>query len=159
VWRVNTLAPKTEADAKRHSPMTAPEFWRVVNPSVAGPYGDPVGYMIAGHGSMTLLRPDDYIQRRAGFTDFNLWATPLTRDELYAAGDYPTAGVAGEGLPKWTAANRSIDNTDVVVWYTLGFHHVPRPEDYPVMPLELHGFELKPAGFFSRNPALDVPRR
>jgi Cu2+-containing amine oxidase len=34
-----------------------------------------------------------------------------------------------------------------------------RAEDYPVMPLELHGFEIKRVGFSSRNPALDIPRR
>jgi hypothetical protein len=35
--------------------------------------------------------------------------------------------------------------------------HIPRPEDWPVMPAERIGFTLKPAGFFDRNPALDVP--
>jgi len=39
----------------------------------------------------------------------------------------------------------------------MGAHHIPRPEDWPVMPAEYIGFSLKPAGFFDRNPALDVP--
>jgi primary-amine oxidase len=30
-------------------------------------------------------------------------------------------------------------------------------EDWPVMPVERAGFALRPAGFFDRNPALDVP--
>jgi primary-amine oxidase len=34
---------------------------------------------------------------------------------------------------------------------------VPRPEDWPVMPVATIGFMLKPVGFFERNPALDVP--
>jgi len=34
---------------------------------------------------------------------------------------------------------------------------VPRPEDWPVMPVEYTGFSLVPFGFFDRNPALDVP--
>jgi primary-amine oxidase len=33
---------------------------------------------------------------------------------------------------------------------------VARPEDWPVMPVEYTGFTLKPAGFFERNPAIDV---
>lgn len=159
LWRVNTLEARTESDAKRHSPMSAPELWRVVNPGVRGPYGDPVGYMIAGHGVMTLLSPDDMMRRRAGFTDFNLWVTPHAADELFAAGSYPTVGPPGKGLPEWTAANRAIANTDIVAWYTFGFHHVPRPEDWPIMPMEVHGFELKPVGFFSHNPAIDLPRQ
>ena len=44
-----------------------------------------------------------------------------------------------------------------MVWYTFGHHHVPRPEDWPVMPVATAGFKLKPVGFFERNPALDVP--
>ena len=159
LWHVNTLEARTESDAKRHSPMNAPELWRIVNPSVKGAYGDPVGYMIAGHGVMSLLAPDDMMRRRAGFTDYNLWVTPQSADELYAAGNYPTVGPAGQGLPDWTRANRPIANTDLVAWYTLGFHHVPRPEDWPMMPMEIHGFELKPVGFFNRNPAIDLPRQ
>ena len=48
-------------------------------------------------------------------------------------------------------------NQDVVVWYTLGITHIPRPEEWPVMPATHVGFKLIPGGFFSRNPALDVP--
>ena len=48
-------------------------------------------------------------------------------------------------------------DTDVVVWHTFGVTHVPRPEDWPVMPVEYCGFRLAPVGFFDRNPALDVP--
>jgi primary-amine oxidase len=45
----------------------------------------------------------------------------------------------------------------VVLWYTFGHTHVPRPEDYPVMPATYIGFTLKPSGFFALNPANDVP--
>jgi primary-amine oxidase len=42
------------------------------------------------------------------------------------------------------------------VWFTTGFTHVSRPEDYPVMPTETIGFTLAPRGFFNQNPALDA---
>ena len=61
------------------------------------------------------------------------------------------------GLPEFTAANRSVENTDLVVWYTFGAHHIVRPEDWSVMPVVKIGFMLKPVGFFDRNPGLDVP--
>jgi Cu2+-containing amine oxidase len=50
-----------------------------------------------------------------------------------------------------------LENEDIVVWYTVGETHVPRPEDWPLTNVERIGFTVKPDGFFDRNPALDVP--
>ncbi len=72
-------------------------------------------------------------------------------------GDYPNQGSGGDGLTKWTSQNRPLVDTDVVFWYTFGHTHVPRPEDYPVMPTAYLGFLLKPQGFFDQNPSNDVP--
>ena len=136
-----------------------PEVWRIINQERPGPYGDPVSYEISGgNQAVTLLSEDDFIRRRAGFTDHTLWVTPLEQKELFAAGDYPTAHLPDQGLPTWTAENRAIANTDLLVWYTVGFHHIPRPEDWPTMPVVWHSFELRPVGFFKRNPALDLPK-
>jgi primary-amine oxidase len=38
-----------------------------------------------------------------------------------------------------------------------GINHVPRIEDFPVMPCEILKVSLKPVNFFDKNPALDVP--
>ena len=66
-------------------------------------------------------------------------------------------GKVPDGLPVWTSQDRSLDHQDVVLWYTFCVTHAPRPE-WPVMPVHGAGFKLLPAGFFDRNPALDVPR-
>lgn len=39
-----------------------------------------------------------------------------------------------------------------------GLTHNPRIEDFPVMPMERVSVMLKPDGFFTKNPALDVPQ-
>jgi len=70
------------------------------------------------------------------------------------AGDYVNGGAAGAGLPKWTSGNRVLDDTDIVLWYTLGVAHVPRPEEWPITPAHRAGFKLVPAGFFARNPQM-----
>ena len=159
LWSRRTDIPHSEKDAKRRTTIDEPEIWRIINPEKPGPYGDPVGYEIAGgHQAVTLLSEDDFVRRRAGFTEHTLWVTPFESGELFAAGDYPTAHTADQGLPNWTAGNRSIANQDIVAWYTVGFHHVPRPEDWPVMPVAWHSFDLRPVGFFERNPALDIPK-
>ena len=68
-----------------------------------------------------------------------------------------TQSKGSAGLPEWTKADRSIADTDIVLWHVFGIHHIPRPEDWPVMPVDVVSFSLKPVGFFDRNPALDVP--
>jgi primary-amine oxidase len=97
------------------------------------------------------------VGQRATFAAHNLWVTPFAEDERRAAGDYPNQHSGGAGLPAWTAQDRSVVDTDVVVWHSFGVTHIPRPEDWPVMPVEYTGFSLVPFGFFDRNPALDVP--
>jgi primary-amine oxidase len=64
---------------------------------------------------------------------------------------------AMQGLPAWTAADRDVSSGDLVLWHAFGVVHVPRPEDFPVMPVEHTGFSLKPDGFFAGNPAVDLP--
>lgn len=87
----------------------------------------------------------------------HLWVTPYDPSERYPAGEFPNQHVGGDGLPARTAADRDIKDRDIVVWYVMGHHHIIRPEDWPVMPVARLGFALKPVGFFTRNPALDVP--
>jgi primary-amine oxidase len=38
----------------------------------------------------------------------------------------------------------------------MGFTHLSKPEDFPVMPSESIHFKLQPRGFFSANPALEI---
>jgi primary-amine oxidase len=76
--------------------------------------------------------------------------------ELSAVGDYPNQGSGGEGLDRY-ANGQSVDDRDVVVWYTTAFTHDPSVEEFPVMTRETAGFRLRPNGFFNENPALDVP--
>jgi len=159
LWVVEPKIAKTESEAKSVMMMEHPALWRVINPNVKSPLGYDVGYEIAGgHNGISLMSDDDYPQKRAGFIKNHIWVTPYRDDELWAAGDYPTQSHGGDGLPAWTKNDRPIENTDIVVWYTLAFHHVPRPEDWPIMPTAWHEFELRPFDFFSRNPAVDLPR-
>ena len=160
LWVAEPEAAKTEQQAKLRLSMEQPEIWRVINPNVKSRLGYPVGYeLMPGENAMSLLLPEDYPQQRAGFTDYQVWVTPYDEKERYAAGDYPMQSKGGDGLPSWTKANRAIENTDIVLWYTMGFHHIPHSEDWPVLPTIWHEFELRPVNFFSQNPALDLPRQ
>ncbi len=148
----------TESEAQRIIDPLAGRYWKIVNPSVNNSLGQPVGYkLMPGDNILPFLHQDSSIIKRAGYLTKHLWVTPYDATEKYPAGDYPNQHIGGEGLPEWTKANRPIENTDVVVWYTFGHNHVPRPEDWPVMPTGYIGFMLKPVSFFDANPANDVP--
>ena len=149
---------RTEQQAQRIIDPLAGRFWKVVNSNLHNRLGQPIGYkLIPGENVLPFAHPEALILKRCGFITKHLWVTPFCEDECFPAGNYPNQHPGGDGLPRWTQANRSIENTDVVIWYTFGHHHIPRPEDWPVMPVTSCGFALKPTGFFDANPALDVP--
>ncbi|MCE2466290.1 MAG: primary-amine oxidase [Dehalococcoidia bacterium] len=149
---------KTELEAQRIIDPLRGRYWKVSNPSVVNALGTPVGYkLMPGENILPFADPSASIMQRAGFMTKHLWATPYAPDETSATGPYPNQHPGGDGLPSYTKGNRNIENTDVVLWYTLGYHHVPRPEDWPIAPVAYCGFSLKPVGFFDTNPVLDVP--
>jgi len=148
----------SERNAQRMVNSASARFWRVVNSRRKNRLGRPVGYrLVPGENCPPLVQRDSPIMRRAGFTANNLWVTPYHPRERFAAGDYPNQHPEGDGLPCWTKANRKIDDTEITLWYVFGHNHVPRPEDWPVMPVAMLGFHFRPDGFFDRNPAMDVP--
>ena len=104
-----------------------------------------------------LARDDSPPAKRASFGKHNLWGTPFNDGE-YAAGGANSVMHSGEGgLEDITSGDRDISNCDLVTWYTFGVTHVPRPEDWPVMPVEYCGFHLIPVGFFDENPTINLP--
>lgn len=148
----------TESEAQQVIDPLSGRYWTIVNPAVLNSVGEPVAYkLMPGENVLPFGNMKSSFIQRAGFATKHLWVTPYSPTERYPAGEYPNQHPGGDGLPAWTQANRSIENTGVVLWYTVGVHHIPRPEDWPVMPVRYVGFMLQPVGFFDRNPALDVP--
>ena len=130
---------------------------RVINEGRTNAVGNPVGYEIVhgSHGS-AFLDPADWPSRRAAFLESDIWVTPLSREEQFAAGAYVFASKTAQGLPLWTKQKRSVRNQDLVAWVNFGMQHLTRSEDIPVMPTVWHGFKLRPFNFFDRNPSVDL---
>lgn len=140
--------------------LASARYWKVVNPNVHNAMGEPVAYKVfMGENTFPMVSPESSVRRRAGYMDHHFWVTAFDPAERYATGDYPNQRHPdlADGLPAYAARNRPTDNSDLVVWLTLNSHHVPRLEDWPVMPCGYIGFHLKPVGFFDRNPAINLP--
>ncbi|MBO2535899.1 primary-amine oxidase [Rummeliibacillus suwonensis] len=150
---------KNEQEAVRILDMPSQRSWKIVNKNSLNFVNQPVGYKIMpGENCLPYAHDSASVIKRAGFIKNHLYVTRYNPEEMYATGKYPNQNKGGDGLPKYVQANRSIDDEDIVVWYTMGHHHITRPEDWPVMPTAYINFQLKPVGFFDGNPALDVPR-
>lgn len=147
----------TESEGKQDYDWNTQKAWKVVNDNVTNGLGTRPAYkLVPGSAIPAMFDPASPIFQRSQVIGHTVWVTPNSPDERWPSGEFVNQSGVDHGLPEWTEKNRSIENTDVVVWYTFGIHHITRPEDWPVMPSDTVSFWLKPFGFFDRNPSLDV---
>jgi primary-amine oxidase len=134
--------------------------WKVVNRAVKNSVGHFNGYMIHGDPLPPLLpglrAP---IHERASFVHPQLWVSRYHDGELHASGTFGACAAKPSGLPQFTKSRESINQDDLVLWYNLGTSHMPRPEEWPVMPAAHIGFRLSPDGFLDRNPTVQLSTR
>ncbi|GIT54555.1 MAG: hypothetical protein Ct9H300mP16_17150 [Pseudomonadota bacterium] len=131
-------------------------FWKVINRSktsnlgwhpgyklvparISNPCTNPIHLSCAGQG----FSPTTSGSRLMIQINYTLLALTLTRTRV--ARDSPNGfrPTGPSSMQMWS-------------WHNIGVVHLPRPEDFPVMPVEYIGFMLKPVGFFERNPALNL---
>lgn len=149
---------KTEKDAQIKLKLYDPSEFHVINPSKKTRVGNPVGYKVVPAGTAaSMLDLDDPPQRRGAFTNNQIWVTPYNQSEQWAGGLFVYQSKGDDTLAVWSERNRAIEDKDIVVWYTLGFHHIPCQEDFPIMPTVSSSFDLKPVNFFESNPILKIP--
>lgn len=154
-WQHTQL--RSESEAKRVADTAKARTWEVRSNSRTNRMGHATTYQLVPRPSATLMaQPESTVYARAEFATRHLWATRYHPDERFPAGDYPNAHAGGAGLPEWTAADRDLTDGDLVLWHVFGPTHVPRPEDWPIMPVDYSGFSLRPKGFLERNPAMDI---
>lgn len=160
-FRRSLWTTKTET-IRTAGPVKFPEaagVLRIENSARKNAMGYPTSYQIfSGHSVTSLLAPDDPIQKRAAWSGYATWLSAFDARQRSASGEYPNLDSSGDGVARWTSGRQPVDNKDLVVWQTVGFRHVPRSEDWPVMPAVWHGFRLRPVNFFDINPALDLAR-
>jgi primary-amine oxidase len=158
IWTPVHEVAATDSAAKFRLSYEQPAMWRVESSTKKNGLGYATSYAFKhGASALPLVDQDDPPLTRAQFVNHHLWVTPYDPAELWAGGHYSNQSAPGQGLPAWTANHRNVANTDIVLWYTLGFHHMPSAEDWPVYNLGWHQVSLRPYNFFNRNPAMDLP--
>jgi len=146
-----------EHEGYRDADPFSARHWHVESADKKNKYGKPTSYALEpATFAVPYSAPDFPGLLRAEFARHPLWITRYKEGELYAAGDYPNQAQRSDGVGAYTTPAEHLHGDDIVLWYTTGFTHLSKPEDFPVMPSESIHFKLQPRGFFSANPALEV---
>ena len=148
---------RSEAEAGRDYDWSTQRAWKVVNPNKVNKHGTNVSYKLApGACFPAMMDPSTPQFLRAPVIGHTLWVTKNSADERWPAGAYPVQSEVDTGMSEWIKDDASLENTDVVLWYVFGIHHITRVEEWPIMAVDTVSFWLKPSGFFDRNPSLDA---
>ncbi|TFK51348.1 hypothetical protein OE88DRAFT_1630070 [Heliocybe sulcata] len=157
---------KVQSEGVRDMDLEKDRRWRIVNPARKHySSGREVSYAINMKGGITTLlaRDGSWVAKRAAFAKKPLWVVKDVEgpkgNRMWPAGKYVpgTREEPEESVGKWVKGDDKIENEDVVLFLTVGTNHIPRPEDWPVMPVDHLRVSFKPHSFFKYNPSMDVP--
>ena len=146
----------SEAESARDFDWSTQRSWKVINPNRVNKHGTNVGYKLVP-GACFPPMMDEFSPQylRAPVIGHTLWVTKNSSDERWPAGAYP-ASETDAGMTEWIKDDAPLVNTDVVLWYVFGIHHITRMEEADHV--GRHGVVLAlPTGFFDRNPSIDAP--
>lgn len=142
-----------EGTAMRNVAPERSRTWVIENTGTRDSLGQAAGYVLIPGPLPSLLTGEEaLLRRRATFATHALWVTAWNASERYAAGEAPGQDPGGAGLPTFVADDEPVEDADLVVWYTTGISHLPRPEEWPVMPVSRIRFELRPRHFLTVTP-------
>ncbi len=144
---------KTESEAQRDINLPTHRHWRIYNPGIKTDLGHYPSYLLVpGDNSVPYVYPEGTSMKRAAFMKHHFWATAYRDEKSTRPGRTPTRTRASEGIPKWVSDDQSLENRDLVVWYTMGLTHVPRPEEWPIMANAGIGFKIGADVVLQREP-------
>jgi primary-amine oxidase len=158
MWTVQHTMPKTEMEARYQLSAMKPRYFMVSDPSREGYLGQEPGWMIH-HGDVA-YGPFDFEKdppmKRNAYIEYSVWNTVYDPDQQYAGGKFAMQSDGSDTLPQWVKKDKPLMGQDIVTWFTAGFHHIPRMEDWPVMSTEWKTIHIEPHNFFAHNPALTI---
>jgi primary-amine oxidase len=158
MWTVQHTMPKTELEARYQLSALKPRYFMISDPSRKGYLGQEPGWMIH-HGDVA-YGPFDFANdppmKRNAYIEYSVWNTVYDPEQQYAGGKFAMQSDGADTLPQWVKANKPLMGKDIVTWFTAGFHHIPRMEDWPVMSTEWKTIHIEPHNFFAHNPALTI---
>jgi subtilisin-like proprotein convertase family protein len=144
-----SVAPFTTEAARTVNP-TRMRSWRIRDTVVTNTEGHPISYHLEP------LRVGHIHQGPASepFTNNQFYVTVNKACEKWASHN-PTLNGCGENLADFVNGE-SLTNQDLVLWYGISFHHLPRDEDEVMMDAHWDGFQIIPRDWTATNPLDNV---
>lgn len=131
--------------------------WVVHNENSKNRLGYARGYEISPQkNGGNVLQDFSSASTHSGFLKHNFYVTPYNVNEQYGNGNYPILKDTDVGLGSWIKQDRTISNTDVVVWYCINFAHPTHTEDFPIITYASQKVNLIPHMFFDWNQAATI---
>jgi hypothetical protein len=147
--RTKTITPFTTEGYDDVSPDVL-RTWRVRDASLTNENGHPISYELAPleSGHRDVGPPSE------PFTHHDVYVTRYASDEFYASHNnraelFPNAG---ENVSDFYDPPESLTGEDLVVWYGISFHHIPRDEDETRMHAHWNGFRIEPRDWTGTHP-------
>ncbi|MCI0580003.1 MAG: hypothetical protein L0332_11125 [Chloroflexi bacterium] len=112
-----------------------------------------------GHNISYHLEPMEVGHRYVGpssepWTNNIFYVTTYKVCERFATHN-PTSGGCADNVAGFVNGENT-NSADVVLWYGVTFHHLPRDEDEPKMPGHWSGFQVVPRDWMATNPLANV---
>ena len=122
--------------------------WRIADGAITNAAGNPISWHI---------EPRDTGHRDVGpanepWTFNDVYFTVNKDCEVYASHN-PQANGCGENVSEFVDG-QSLAGADLVAWYGITFHHIPRDEDEARMPAHWNSFEIRARDVHDETPLL-----
>jgi len=140
---------KLSSETSRSVDAQQKRSWRVRDGSITNPDGHAVSYH---------LEPMQMGNRYVGPNN-----EPWTANDLFVTKHQPcerfvsqnsTADGCGADVSQFVNGE-NIDGADLVLWYRISYHHLPRSEYQPYIPLHWDSFVLMPRDWTATNPIVN----
>ncbi len=140
-FTVEETVLKTTTQAITDSCSDKSRTWKISNPSSMNEVTkEPVGWKLVSNNNFKLMaKPGSFVYEKAAFARHSVWVTPYDENQIYPAGFYvfnKQRNWTETGLLRWTKEEKNVENKDIVLWHVFGVSHIPRVEDFPIMPVE-----------------------
>lgn len=144
---------RTEGEGRRDYVWSTQRSWKVLNEGVRNGLGTPVvDKLVPGTCFPAMFDPGSPILRHARAIAPTALRDAVSRGRTLALRRVRVPQPRGPRAAVLAAENRRITDTDIVLWYVFGIHHITRPEDWPVMPVDTLSFWLKLVGLVRSQP-------